>query len=372
METTTRPRAIFSMLDGYRPITNLLGAGDPNVHRIDGRWWMYFGGFQRDFTNNLFSAYLPAGARLGDGTAWTITTGSARPGRAAPLIEQPARGEWDRRGLHEPCFVSGWKQTPDGERVPCRRIYYTGRSSRRAQGNETPYAIGFLEHTPDGWRRHGAPVVTGDSANPSTLGPKVVFADGKWRMWFRASPHEPAKGEQPVCEIRYTESTDGITWSPPWPFHSREHSFAHAYVLQRPDRCEMLLSTSPNVFGQSRYPEQGLWLSTSAGPSGDVRDWSKPRLLVGAAGGPAWLRNGFFGASLCADDADGGGRRHVFFTGVHASIDWPRYALRSLAALRRPPVPAPFYFTIGHLTLDIDAPGAAGAERGPEEGLASS
>ncbi|MBB4935528.1 hypothetical protein F4561_006422 [Lipingzhangella halophila] len=355
MATTSQPRAIWSMLDGYRPITNLLGAGDPNVHKIDNQWWMFFGGFQRNFTNNLFSASLPKGASLGENPRWTIRTDPARPHTALPLVDQPAKGEWDHYGLHEPCFVSGFTTTPAGERVPCRRIYYTGRSSRTTLGNDTPFAIGVLEQTPDGWRRHPDPVVVGDSENPSALGPKVIFADGKWRMWFRAAPGEPAKGDTPVAEIHYTESEDGIGgWTPPRPFYSRADLFAHAYVLKTASRYEMLLSKSPNLFGEPHYPQQGLWLATSDTPSGDVADWSTPEMLLRAADGPAWVRNGYLGSSLCVDDAsESAGTRHVFCTGVHESISWPKYALTRLASLRRPPVPSPFYFTIGHVALDL-------------------
>jgi hypothetical protein len=121
-------------------------------------------------------------------------------------------------------------------------------------------------------------------------------------------------------------------------------------------RFEMLLSTSPNLFGEPHFPPQGLWLSTAATPSGDVRDWSTPRPVVDAAYGPEWVRNGFFGSSHCAEpDAAPSGTRHVFFTAVHDSISWPKVAMRRLAALRRPPVPAPFYFTIGRITVEFGA-----------------
>ncbi|TDD41940.1 hypothetical protein E1286_31800 [Nonomuraea terrae] len=355
MKTSAPPRAIFSMIEGYRPITNLLGTGDPNVHKIDDTWWMFFGGFQRNFRNNLFSASLPRGAELQDGADWTITTDPDRPGRALPLIDQPGKGEWDHYGLHEPCFVTGMTRTPAGDRVPCRRIYYTGRSSRKVMGNDKPFSIGFIEKTSGGWRRNPEPVIVGDSRNPSTLGPKVVFADGKWRMWFRAAPGESAKGKHPVAEIHYTESEDGIGgWARPRPFYSRAEGFAHAYVRAGASSYEMLLSKSPNLFGESHYPPQKLWLSTSSSPSGDVRDWSAPEVVLDAADGPPWLRNGFFGSSLCADDApDAAHLRHVFFTGVHATINWPGHAIRRLASLRPPPVPSPFYFTIGHVMVNL-------------------
>lgn len=353
---TDEPRALFSMLDGYRPVRNLLGAGDPNVHWVDGRWTMYVGGFQRDFRNNLFSATLPPGAGLDDGAEWEITTDPARPAKALPLVRQPSRGFWDHHGLHEPCRVLGARPTPHGGQAPCERIYYTGRGSRRVQGNDAPFAIGLLERTASGWRRHPEPVVVGDTRNPSALGPKVVYADGRWRMWFRATPGEPAKGEAPVSAIHYTESEDGVGgWSEPRVFRPVEEGFAHAYVRAGASRYEMLLSTSPNLHGENHYPEQGLWLSVSETPSGDPGDWTPPEPVLRAKEGPSWLRNGFFGSSLCAEHDPGrSGVRHVFFTGINESAGWSALALRRIASLERPPVPAPFHFTIGHMRIDLE------------------
>lgn len=228
---TSGPRAIFGMLDGFKPITNLLGAGDPNVHKIDDQWWMFFGGFQKTLKNNLFSATLPKGEPLHNGMTWEITADPGRPHKALALVDQPDKGEWDHYGLHEPCFVDGLTASPEGQQVRCRRIYYAGRSSRRVLGNDAPYSIGFLESTSAGWWRHGEPVVVGDARNPSALGPKVLYADGKWRMWFRAAPQEPAKGDRPIAEIRYTESDDGVRgWTEPTSFSSRGRLRACVHV----------------------------------------------------------------------------------------------------------------------------------------------
>jgi hypothetical protein len=37
----------------------------------------------------------------------------------------------------------------------------------------------------------------------------------------------------------------------------------------------------------------------------------------------------------------------VFFTGVHRQTSWLRMLLEALLAFRRPPLPAPFYISIG-------------------------
>ncbi|HLS16198.1 MAG TPA: hypothetical protein VK095_16955, partial [Beutenbergiaceae bacterium] len=389
--TISEPRALFSMTEGYAPLRNLLGAGDPNVHWIDDRWWMFFGGFQATFRNNIFAATLAPGEPLHEDMRWRICTDPNNPRRAQPLVAQPASGHWDRYGLHEPSFAEGHDggaagsagdagaadllpgagtrapvsrpsgaagsgaQVP-GTPAPRRRIYYAGRASRQVVGNTAPYSIGMLELTPAGWRRHPRPVLTGTAEYPSALGPKVIYAEGKWRMWFRATPGEAGKGERPLAEIHYTESEDGISnWSTPRPLHSHHDGFAHAFVLQTPEGFEMLLSKSPNLYGEQHYPEQKLWLSTAKRPSGDPADWSEPRPVLAADGGAAWYRSGFFGSSLCAPDPGAGpfDERFVFFTGVHTPVNWPRAAVRRLASRRLPPVPAPYYFTIASARLTL-------------------
>lgn len=343
--TQRSPQTLFSMIEGFAPLRNLLGAGDPNVHWIDDRWWMFLGGFQPTFRNAIFAAALAPGEQLSESMRWQIRTEPNRPRRAAPLVPLSRRGQWDRYGMHEPCYVEGAAR---GDGGPVRRIYYTGRAARKVVDNESPYSIGMLELTPVGWQRYPTPVLTGDERYPSALGPKVIYAEGRWRMWFRATTAEPGRGQQPVAAICYTESLDGVTgWSPPRVFHPERASFAHAFVREVDGRYEMLLSKSPNLFGAQDYPEQKLWISMADRPSGDVADWSEPHPILDAANGPSWSTSGFFGASHCVPEAAGTSvERYLFYTGVHAPVHWPRTALHRIRTGRRPPVPAPYYFTI--------------------------
>lgn len=351
-----RPVQLFSMLEGYRPITNLLGIGDPNVHFIDGQWWMFLGGFQRNFKNNLFSASLPKGEPLSATMKWQFTTDPRNDHRAMSLIEQPRPGEWDGYGLHEPCFAEGSKQGENGMTIPCRRIYYTGRKSKRALANDQPFSIGFLELAQDGWGRHPEPVLTGDERNPNVLAPKVIYYKGKWRMWYRATPKEAPKGELPQYEIYYTESKNGISdWKKPRLFFSREDQIAHAYPLLTGDDLEMLVSSSPNLYGESGYPEQALRLYRSIGEPGNRDQWQGPSSLLKAADGEDWYKGGFFGSSFCeagVSEASSSSIRHVFFTGIHAPFNKLAYFFRKIFTLKRLPIPAPFYFSIGYFKYD--------------------
>src|SRR5690625_3400282 len=89
---TSQPEVLFSMSTGYAPLTNLLGAGDPNVHRIDGRWWMFFGAFRTTLRNNIFAATLAPGEPLHEGMRWRVHTHPSSHRRALPTARPSRRG----------------------------------------------------------------------------------------------------------------------------------------------------------------------------------------------------------------------------------------------------------------------------------------
>src|SRR5687768_12920531 len=175
-------KQILSMIDGYAPIRNLIGVGDPNVHLIDGEWTMFIGGFQTNFKNNIFSVHLGKDGRL-DTDKWSIDAQARKQHKAKPLVSQPAKGEWDAYGLHEPCYVEGF----DTKGAAIRRVYYTGRATAKVHDAGSVFSIGFLELKDNAWQRHADPVVTGDKQNPSVLGPKVIYDRGTWKIWYRAT-----------------------------------------------------------------------------------------------------------------------------------------------------------------------------------------
>ncbi|GHC65081.1 hypothetical protein GCM10010136_07570 [Limoniibacter endophyticus] len=339
------PAQIFSMLDGYTGANNFLGTGDPNVCLFDGRWRMYLGGFHRGFKNNLFEATLPPGMGPAETTDWTFTKQEGDPKSAKMLVPQPPKGAWDHYGLHEPCHVIGPVSSGD---EPVRRIYYTGRASSETTGTEGQFSIGFLEWNQTGWQRHPEPIMSGRGEMRSALGPKVIYADEKWRMWFRMAPHEPAKGIPPRSQIFYSESDDGVTnWSEPTPFSEEADLISHAYVTRLEDGYCMVLTRVPNLHGEDFYPPQQILLSFSATPSGTPDDWSEPVPVLDAAGGPDWYADGFFGSSIVEIN----GRLEIFFTGVARHRTWLARAFERLLRLRKPPIPAPYFFSIGRMTI---------------------
>lgn len=338
------PRVLWDMVDGPMP-RGLLGVGDPDVHLIDGRATMFLGGFSTGFRNRLYRATLVEGSDPGG--RWRIEL-DAR-GRAAALAPDPPRGSWDAAGMHTPSYVPA----SDGHGP---RIYYTGRATSRHYGPRSRYAIGVLEYRDGRWQRRDAPVVQGTPPRASALEPFVVHADGRYRMWYQASPHEVGPGEQPDYQLRYTESEDGLTgWSEPTVFADASEGYFDNTLARHDDGWVMILARGSNLHGTPDFPEQGLWWITAPHPSGDRRDWSPPRRLLDtdAPGTPRWMARGAYGPALTFP-APTGTTATVHFSATRDAPSWPRLVLRRLLRGRRPPAPAPFYLAVGSIDVDLD------------------
>ena len=338
---------IFDMLDDPRPGHRLIGVSDPDVHLIDGRWTMFLGAFTTRFAIRIVEARLPAGAPVTD-PRWRFET----DGRARALIHgAPAgRASWDRVGMHTPCYVRG---AIAGRSV--ERIYYAGRATTRMTGPGSRYAIGCLERHDGMWSRHEGPVLRGDAHRPSVLEPRVIYAGGRWRMWFLAAVGETGRGAQPDYQLRYCESDDGLAWSAPSVFATTAEGFFDNAVQHTGDRWEMLLARGTNLHGTVPFPSQGLWWSQSRTEPGARACWSPPiRLLDTAVASQPWFAAGVCGPSFVYERDGGALRLHVFATGTRRRTSWWRAATRRLAGLRRPPAPAPYYLATGRLTFTTD------------------
>ncbi|MCE7011386.1 hypothetical protein LWC34_52545 [Kibdelosporangium philippinense] len=328
-------RVLWDMVDGPMP-RGLLGVGDPDVHDIDGQWTMFLGGFSTRFRNRLYRAKLVEGA-------WVFDTDSR--GRVAALAPDAPRGSWDAGGMHTPSYVP-----PAGGHG--ERIYYTGRLTSKHYGPKSRYSIGVLERRDGEWVRRDSPVIVGDSRRSSVLEPLVVYAEGRYRMWYQANPHEVGPGELPDYELRYTESSDGLTgWTPPAVFADSSEGFFDNTVVRRGDEWVMVLARGSNLHGTPDFPEQGLWWMTARHPSGRRSEWSAPQRLLDTdlPGTPSWFGHGTYGPSLAFEDPESA---TVFFSGTRRAPHWPVLALQRLLRLRRPPVPSPFFLATGSITVD--------------------
>ena len=84
---------------------------------------------------------------------------------------------------------------------------------------------------------------------------------------------------------------------------------------------------------------------------------TRPRLVLDASAGARWYAKGIYSPSPVWQDADQR-RLELFFTGVAATQAWPAMALAALRRRRMPPVPSPFYFTIGRASIAFESAAA--------------
>lgn len=338
-------RVLWDMVEGPMP-RGLIGVGDPDLHHLDGTWTMFLGGFTTRFRNRLYRATLDENAHPAAGR-WKLDR-DAR-GRAAPLVADPPRGAWDAGGMHTPSYVPAC----NGRGA---RIYYSGRASSKQYGAGSRYSIGVLEQRGDGWVRHESPVVEGHGSRSSALEPLVIPTDTGYRMWYQANPHEIGPGEQPDYRIMCSDSADGTTgWSTPRVFADESEGFFDNAIACWNGRWVMLLARGSNLHGTPDFPAQGLWWMTADRPSADRSAWSSPRRLLDTdvAGTPEWFARGTHGPEITYPEPSFA-RPTVLFTATRRAPRWPWLALRRMARLHRPPVPAPFHLAVGAVTLELD------------------
>ncbi len=327
-------RKLWDMVDGPMP-RGVLGLGSGDVHLAGDTWTLYLGGYSTSLRNRLYTATAPATGELAD-ARWTVTLGP--DGRARPLLADPPRRAWDGGGMHTPSYL------PAADGAPAR-IYYAGRAGRRHVGTASGYAVGVLEERDGRWVRREAPIVVGDAGRPSALEPRVVRHGGRYCMWYLATPHEVAPGEQPDYELRTTVSDDGLTgWSEPEVFASSSEGFFDVALVDAGDRWWMVLARGTNLHGTTPFPAQGLWLTRAASPSPRRADWSPlARILdTDAPDTPAWMGRGVCDPALAVGP---GGRLVAFVTGTRRYRSWLALCGERLARRELPPVPAPFYLS---------------------------
>lgn len=326
------PVQIFDTAAGFAPVKNLVAIGDPNVQKLGGQWWMFFGAAHTGGKVNIFRASLPSGAPLSN-DQWTIKTVPGDPTQAAPLVEHPEEGRWDE-WLHTPSYAQG----PAGHgNSPCERIYYT--ASQGEPDSERLFTIGVLERSGEGWRPREKPVLRGLGDRINVLEPKVMWSQGKWRMWVMATAKEAGPEDLPNYQIHYFESDDGIGgWSDPQVLFDERDNYFDAVAIETDAGSEMVVARAPNMFGTRGFPSQGLWWLASHIPSGDRSHWTtRPVQLLDADHGPRWYASGTYGPSIAYGDTPADRDViYVFFTG--AAVPDPDPYILSIARLtvRRP------------------------------------
>jgi predicted GH43/DUF377 family glycosyl hydrolase len=127
-----------------------------------------------------------------------------------PLFDLGARGAFDDTGVMPSCVVE------DGDRT---LLFYIGWTT----GGTVPYRLSIgVAASDDGGTTfsrvfHG-PVVDRTSTEPYFVTVPYVLKEGSlWRMWYVSSTGwlEVNGRPEPVYEVKYAESGDGLTWARP-------------------------------------------------------------------------------------------------------------------------------------------------------------
>jgi hypothetical protein len=316
---------IFDPAEGFGPLTDLIEVTDATIAKRGDRWWMYVAGeIQAKPGIQLLSASLPGRAPL-SATGWTLTPDKDDPLRVAMLAGHEFSSAWDLKGgRHCPSYVKGW----DPKRSDwVERIYYAGA----ADDLWGPYTIGYLEWDGSKWVDQPAPVFVANEnwEHGSVYEPNLIYAEGKWKMWYVAGSNR-----EDYLVHAFSESLDGRTgWSRHKMFFPPEDKVFDFCVIQREQRYEAVLSRV--WLGKTAAPARtGLWWCHANIPSSDISDWSSPVQIMTAEdrgwhSGP-WKPSVQYGEN-------GPNQIFVFFDGMYAKKESGAF---------------PYVFTLGCLEFE--------------------
>ena len=311
---------IFDPADGFAPIVDCGNATDATVVHRDGDWSMYHAGTVVGNPGiHQFSASLPSAAPLA-ATGWKLKAQENDSTKIALLAGYDHSRGWDLRGgRHCPSYVRGW----DGERQSwVERIYYAG-GAEQVWG---PYTIGYLEWDGTRWLDQPAPVFKAeeDWEHGSVYEPNLIYADGKWKMWYVAG-----SSLADYLIHGYAESPDGRTnWTKHKVFAPPELKLFDFRPIPTATGYEAIFSRV--WLGASEPPaETGFWWCRCDHPSNEFSDW-RQKMQIMTAENQGW-HSGPWKPSPHYSDTNPN-RIFVFFDGIYRKNE---------------PGPFPFSFTLG-------------------------
>jgi len=308
-EMEPRETKIFDPADGFPPVTDLAEITDATVAKRGDQWWMYAAGqVAGRMETELFSASLAPGQPLAT-TGWRLTT---RPGsgESIALLASHAPGvTWDLQGgRHCPAYVKGWD--PENRKW-VERIYYAGA----AENLWGPYAIGFLEWDGKQWAEQGEPVFVAKEnwEHGSVYEPNLIYADGKWKMWYVAGSNQ-----EDYLVHGFSESEDGRSeWSERQIFAGAEEKMFDFCVMKTAEGYEAVYSKV--WLGKTPAPaETGLWWCRAEAAESQLSRWSKAVQIL-TAEDRGW-HSGPWKPSLQYEENDAG-RMFVFFDGIYRTAE---------------------------------------------------
>lgn len=316
---------IFDPADGFSPLTDVGTVTDCTIAKRDGQWWMYLAGAVAGKPGiHLFSASLPAGAPLA-ATGWRLIPDAHNNSQIAFLATYDASAPWDLKGgRHCPSYVRGWD--PD-RGIWTERIYYAG-GAEQVWG---PYTIGYLEWNGAHWIEQSSPVFRAEEEweHGSVYEPNLIYADGKWKMWYVAgSNHED------YLVHGFAESPNGRTdWTKHKIFAPPELKLFDFRPVQTARGYEAVFSRVW-VAPSPAPSETGLWWCRCDHPSNDLSAWSNPVQIMSAED-RGW-HSGPWKPSVHYSETNSN-RMFVFFDGIYRKDE---------------PGPFPFAFTLGCVEIE--------------------
>jgi hypothetical protein len=186
------------------------------------------------------------------------------------------------------------------------------------------------------WRDQAASVFAAreEWERGSVYEPNVVWADGKWRMWYVAGSNAADYLVQ-----GYAESLDGREWGERRLLFAPEMKVFDFNVARVGEGWEAVFARV-HVGAGAAPSGTGLWWcrSVQAGsPPVDLREWSEPVQIM-TAEDRGW-HSGPWRPSLQVDERDAA-RRLVFFDGIYKKAGEAG--------------PFPFNFTLGCLEMRVE------------------
>ena len=316
---------IFDPADGFAPFTDPWVVTDSSVAKRGDQYWMYLAGkVQNREAIQLLSASLPAGAPLSS-TGWRLTPDPENPSRVAMLAAQEASKSWDwKGGRHCPSYVRGWDPARG---LWVERIYYAGG----AENVWGPYTIGYLEWDGNRWAEQRAPVFRAEEEweHGSVYEPNLIYADGKWKMWYVAGSNQ-----EDYLVHGFAESADGRTnWTKHKVFAPAGYKLFDFCVRETSTGYEAVFSRV--WVAKSEAPDTtGLWWCCATSAASDISGWSEPVQIM-TADDRGWHRGPWKPSVQCSDQDPE--RLFVFFDGAY---------------MRNEASPFPFVFTLGCVEME--------------------
>ena len=317
---------IFDPAEGFKPFTNVVELTDATIAKRGDRWWMCLAGEAGGYEGiELFSATLPQGVPL-VATGWQLTPSAKNPKEIVSVASHEFSHSWDLKGgRHCPSYVKGFDP---GRNAWVERVYYAGAP----ENPWGPYSIGYLEWSGNTWVDQSEPVFlpTEGWEHGSVYEPNLIYADGKWKMWYVAGSNM-----EDYLVQGFSESSDGHSgWSAHKIFAPAEEKIFDFRVIERNGEYEAVFSRV--WLGKTAVPANtGLWWCRSKTLSSELVDWCAPVQIMNADDG-GW-HAGPWRPSVQYSESDPN-RMFVFFDGGYVK----KGDVRGF----------PYAFTLGCLEVD--------------------